>query len=146
MFSCATSQNTSNYSKIEYEAGACFGFCPIYKMTINKDRTATFEATRFNFSQDRQSQESEGTFKGKIDQEQYDQLLSMLDSLDPKTLKDYYGNKNITDLPTSYLTLSSDEGTVKRIQDYGKSGTPELIDLYHFFDDLKKNQTWTKIE
>lgn len=146
ILSCATSQTTSNYSKIEYEAGACFGFCPIYKMTINEDRTATFEAIRFNFSRDVQSEENEGTFKGKIDPEKYKELLSMLNSLHPQDLKDYYVNKNISDLPTSYLTLSSEEGTVKKIQDYGKSGTPELIKLYHFFDDLKKSQNWTKIE
>lgn len=146
MLSCATTLTTSNYSKIEYEAGACFGFCPIYKMTINKDRTATFEAKRFNFAQDVHSEENEGTFTGKIDPEKYKELLSMLNSLHPQDLNDYYGNKNISDLPTSYLTLNFEDGTEKKIQDYGKSGKPELIKLYLFFDDLKMNQTWTKIE
>ncbi|QOW10198.1 hypothetical protein Q73A0000_07395 [Kaistella flava (ex Peng et al. 2021)] len=143
--SCATTKTTSKYSKIEYSAGPCFGFCPIFKMTINSDRTATFEAERFNFSRDTESQKSEGSFQGKIDQEHYNQLISLLDSL-PKDLKDDYGNKNVTDLPTSNLTLNYQDGHLKKVQDYGKRGTPELVKVYQFFEDLKTNQNWTKIE
>ena len=143
--SCATSNKTSEFSKIEYSAGPCFGFCPIFKMTINSDRTATFQAERFNFSRNTESEKSEGSFKGKIDQEHYNQLISLLDSL-PKDLKEDYGNKNVTDLPTSNLKLNYKDGTIKKIQDYGKSGTPELMKIYQFFEDLKTNQIWTKIE
>ena len=49
LFSCGTQKNQSKYSVIEYEAGACFGFCPIYKMTIQSDRTAILEAEHFKF-------------------------------------------------------------------------------------------------
>ena len=146
LLNCSSTKTVVNYDRIEYEAGACFGFCPIYKMTINSDRTAIFEAERFNFSQDRTSEEKEGTFKGTINEEEYKQLLSMLNDLQPKDLKDYYGNKNVSDLPTSYLTLKFQDGTNKKIEDYGKHGTPDLEKVYQFFEDLKTNQTWTKIE
>ena len=146
LLNCSSTKTAVNYDRIEYEAGACFGFCPIYKMTINSDRTAIFEAERFNFSQDRTSEEKEGTFKGRINEEEYKQLISMLNSLEPKQLKDYYGNKNVSDLPTSYLTLKFQDGTNKKIEDYGKHGTPDLEKVYQFFEDLKTNQTWTKIE
>ena len=144
--SCSTSKIPVKYSQIEYSAGACFGFCPIFKMTIDSDRTAIFEAERFNFSQDTSSEKKEGTFKGKINETEYHQLIRMLDSLQPKNLKDYYGNKNISDLPTSYLTVTYQDGSVKTIQDYGKHGTEELEKLYQLFEDLKTNQTWTKNE
>lgn len=146
MISCFTPQNTSKYSKIEYSAGACYGFCPIYKMTISSDRTALFEAERFNFSQDRDSQESEGTFQGTIKLEAYKQLTAQLDTLNIRGLKDYYGNKNVSDLPTSFLTITYQDGTVKKIQDYGKHGTDDLEKLYRIFDDLKTNQDWTKVK
>lgn len=143
--SCATKKTNSPYSKIEYSSGACYGFCPIFKMTINNDRTAIFEAERFNFSRDTASEKSEGTFKGTIDEKQYNQLISLLNSL-PKDLKDYYGNKNVSDLPTSTLTLNYQDGKVKTIQDYGKHGTPDLQKIYQFFEALKTNQNWTKID
>ena len=146
LLNCSSTKTVVNYDRIEYEAGACFGFCPIYKMTINSDRTAIFEAERFNFSQDRTSEEEEGTFKGTINEDEYKQLISMLNSLKSKDLKDYYGNKNVSDLPTSYLTLKFQDGTNKKIEDYGKHGTPDLEKVYQFFEDLKTNQTWTKIE
>ncbi|KEY20033.1 DUF6438 domain-containing protein [Kaistella antarctica] len=146
LINCSTNKNAAKYDLIEYEAGACYGFCPIFKMKINSDRTAIFEAERFNFSQDRDSQEKEGIFKGTITEEQYNRLVSMLNSLEPKDLKDYYGNENVSDLPTSHLTLKFQDGTIKKIEDYGKHGTPNLEKVYQFFEDLKTNQAWTKIE
>ena len=146
LVNCSTNKTTAQYSTITYEAGACFGFCPIYKMTINADQTAIFEAQRFNFSKDTSSEKDEGTFSGKIDNVQYLKLVSILNSLNPKDLKDNYGNQNVSDLPTSYLTLNYKDGSMKKIKDYGKHGTPELEKLYQFFDDLKTNQNWTKIE
>jgi hypothetical protein len=147
LLNCSANKTSIKYAQVEYEAGACFGFCPIYKISINSDRTAIFEAKRFNFSRDTSSSdENEGTFKGTIDQVQYDKLLSILDSLNPKNLNDFYGNKNVSDLPTSYLTIKYKDASIKKIQDYGKRGTPELQNLYQFFDDLRTNQAWTKIE
>lgn len=146
LLSCSSTKIAGNYETIEYEAGACYGFCPIYKMKINGDRTAIFEAERFNFSQDRDSQDKEGIFKGTITEEQYNKLVLMLKSLEPKDLKDYYGNKNVSDLPTSHLTLKFKDGRVKKIEDYGKHGTPNLEKVYQFFEDLKTNQAWTKID
>tara|TARA_B100000678_G_scaffold282909_1_gene282384 strand:- start:37 stop:534 length:498 start_codon:yes stop_codon:yes gene_type:complete len=32
---------------ITYEAGACFGTCPVYKVTVRSDGTGTFEGERF---------------------------------------------------------------------------------------------------
>lgn len=146
MLNCSTNKASAGYTTIQYEAGACFGFCPIFKMTIHKDRTAVFEAERFNFSRDTESQENEGTFKGKIDQQKHSELTALLNALQLKKLKDHYGNKNVSDLPTSYLTVNYQDGSFKKIQDYGKHGTPELEKLYQFFEELKTNQTWTKID
>lgn len=146
MLNCSTTQTPLKYSKIVYEAGPCYGFCPIYKMTINEDRSALFEAEQFNFSQERNSEKREGTFKGTIKPEDYQKLISMLNSLKPMQLKAYYGNQNVSDLPTSFLKINFQNGTKKDIEDYGKHGTPELEEIYQFFETLKTSQAWTKIE
>lgn len=144
-----TVQNKSEYQTIEYEAGACFGFCPIFKMTINPDRTAVLEAEHFNFSDGRSKDEfsmpREGTFKGTIKEEDYRTLVEMLNALKPKTLKDKYGSRNVTDLPTSYLRLNFKDGSSKVVEDYGKQGTPDLEKLYRYFEDLRHNQIWEKV-
>lgn len=152
LFSC-TSQNkntASKYKTIEYQAGACFGFCPIFKMTINPDRTAVLEAEHFNFttnhSKDEFSKEREGTFKTTIKESDYHKLISLLDGLDVKSLKDKYGNHGVTDLSTSYLRVQFADGTQKNIEDYGKRGSEKLVKVYQFFNDLKLDQQWKKAE
>lgn len=141
---CTSIKQESPYSVITYEAGPCYGFCPIYKITINSDRTAILEAERFNFSQTRDSQQGEGTYRTVIKNEQYRQLLHLIEVLQPLKLNEFYGNRNVSDLPTSYLTLRYQNGSQKKVEDYGKQGTPELQELYAFFDELKTNQNWTK--
>ena len=69
-----------------------------------------------------------------------------MNGLDIKNLKDNYGETNITDLPTSYLRIKFTDGTSKNVEDYGKRGSEKLSEVYHFFEDLRKNQQWTKVE
>ncbi len=148
--SCNSQKISAKYSEIEYEAGACFGSCPIYKMTIQGDQTAVLEAEHFNFSKGFSKGEfdkpREGTFKTTIKEEDYLELVRLVDNLEIKNLQDKYGTRNVTDLPTSYLRIKFSNGTTKTVEDYGKRGTEELITVYQFFEDLKHNQTWQKIQ
>ena len=130
LFSCNTFQKVnSKYSTIEY---------------------AVFEAEHFNFndkpSKDEFSKPREGTFKGTIKEEDYNQLISLLDGLNVKGLNDKYGEHNITDLPTSYLRMKFADGTSKNVEDYGKRGSEKLSEVYKFFENLRKNQQWTKVK
>ncbi|WP_343610630.1 DUF6438 domain-containing protein [Chryseobacterium oranimense] len=150
LFSCTTQKTNSKYSKIEYEAGACFGSCPIFTMTINPDRTAVLEAEHFNFSKDFSkgefSKPREGTFKATIKEADYNKLVTLLNSLDVKNLKDKYGSRNVTDLPTSYLRINFTDGTSKNVEDYGKNGREKLREVYTFIEELRHNQQWTKVK
>lgn len=142
--------STSKYSTIEYEAGACFGSCPIFKMTINPDRTAVLEAEHFNFSKEFSkgefSKPREGTFKTTIKEADYKKLVTLLDGLDVKNLNEKYGSRNVTDLPTSYLRVQFNDRSSKNIEDYGKRGSEKLIAVYQFFENLKHNQQWEKVQ
>lgn len=148
--SCMTQKDTAQYTTIEYEAGACFGFCPIFKMTIQADRTAVLEAEHFNFSKgtskDEFSKPREGTFTTTIKEADYNKLVSTLNDLDVKTLQDKYGSRNVSDLPTSYLRIKLADGTSKNTEDYGKKGSEKLMKVYQIFEDLKHNQQWTKVK
>jgi len=150
LFSCQSQKAKSKYSTIEYEAGACFGFCPIYKMTIQEDRTAILEAEHFNFSKggskDEFSKPREGTFTATIKEADYNKLVALLDDLNVKNLQANYGSKNVSDLPSSYLRIKFADGTSKNTEDYGKRGSEKLMKTYQFFEDLKQNQQWTKVK
>lgn len=156
LFSCnsqnaQSSQNSkSQYSTIEYKTTPCFGFCPVFAMTINPDRTAVLEAEHFNFtktpSKDEFSKPREGTFKTTIKEADYNKLVSLLNGLDVKNLNENYGQKNVSDLSSSNLTVNFPDGTSKKVEDYGKRGSEKLIEVYKFFEDLKLNQQWTKVK
>lgn len=149
LMSCSA-QPKSEYSKIEYEAGACFGSCPIFKIVINPDRTAVIDAVHFTFTDAvgrgyDPNTPKEGTFKTTIKEADYNKLITLLNGLNIKTLKHYYGNKNITDLPTSNLRITFSDGSQKEIEDYGKGGTEKLDEVYQFIEDLRKTQDWAKV-
>lgn len=141
---------TSKYSTIEYEAGACFGACPIFKMTIQPDRTAVLEAEHFNFSKGFSKSEfdkpREGTFTATIKEADYNRLIALLDDLNVKSLNEKYGERNVTDMATSYLRVDFADGSKKVTEDYGKRGSEKLMKVYQFFEDLKHNQQWTKVK
>lgn len=148
MLSCATQKSQHKYSTVEYKAGACFGSCPIFTITINPDRTAIFEAEHFNFSKTFSKGEfdkpREGTFTGIIKESDYQKLIQLLDGLKVKSLNEKYGKRNVTDMATSYLTVKFADGTTKQVEDYGKKGSEKLAELYRFFEDLRHNQDWKK--
>jgi len=149
LMSCTTSQ-VSKYSKIEYEVGPCFGFCPVFKMTIDSDRNAILEAEHFNFSKggskDDLSKPREGTFKSVISKEDYQKLITLTDDANVKTLKDSYIDKRIMDASKSNLRIFFSDGTKKDIQLSAGEKPEKLVALYTFINDLKKNQKWEKVK
>jgi len=149
LYSCSP-QKTSQYSQIEYEAGACFGFCPIFKITIQRDKTAVIEAERFTFAKGNSkadfSKPKEGTFKTTLTPENFQKLIQLLNGADLKSLKSEYKNKNVSDLPTAYLRIKYGDGTLKNIEDYGKNGTLKLDEIYQFIENLRFVEKWKKVE
>lgn len=149
LMSCTTSQ-VSKYSKIEYEVGPCFGFCPIFKIAIDSDRNAVLEAEHYNFSQGEGKSDldkpREGTFKSVISKENYQKLITLTDAADVKTLKDSYIDKRIMDASKSNLRIFFSDGTKKDIQLSAGEKPQNLVTLYTFINELKKNQKWEKVK
>lgn len=136
--------------QITYEAGACFGFCPIYKMNLLMDRSAIIEAERFTFSnpqsKDWNEKEKEGTFRATISEASMNEILQQISELKLKEGNHKYGNRNVTDLPTAYLTIEYQNAEPVIIEDYGKAGTPELKALYQTIENLRESETWQKTQ
>jgi len=150
LLASCTSQSPK-FESLEYKAGACFGFCPIFKLTIHPDRTALIEAERFTFTNPQSKDYDpkaapEGTFKTKIKEASFNELLKTLNAANLSTLKSYYGNKNVTDLPTAKLKLVTSPTQSVEIEDYGKRGTPELRALYEALEGLRTSETWVKVD
>lgn len=149
LMSCTTSQ-TAKYSKIEYEVGPCFGFCPTYKITVNSDRNAILEAERFNFSEggskDDFSKPREGTFKATISKEDYQKLVMLTDAADVKTLKDSYIDDRIMDASKINLRIDFADGSKKNIELSAGEKPQKLINLQKYIDELKRKQQWQKVK
>ena len=148
VMSCSTSQ-PSKYSKIEYEVGPCFGFCPVYKITIDADRNAILEAEHFNFSEGEGKGDfdkpREGTFKSTVSKEDYDKLIALTNDADVKNLKDSYIDKRIMDASKTNLRIYFSDGTKKDIAMSAGEKPEKLKALYTYISELKQKQNWQKI-
>lgn len=149
LMSCNSSQ-VSKYLKIEYEVGPCFGFCPIYKITIDSDRNAILEAEHFNFSEGESREDlekpREGTFRSTISKENYDKLISLTDEANVKTLNDKYEDKRIMDASRTNLRIYFSDGTKKEIAMSAGEKPEKLVKLYNYISELKQNQKWEKVK
>lgn len=136
----------NDIEKIEFEAGPCFGSCPMYKLTINKDQSAIFLAEEYNFNSVRHNftSKNEGLFKGKIKKEDYNNLINLLNYIDFTKLKDEY-SVGWTDDRTGDLKITYDNGKTKTISDYGMVGTYGLKSVYELLAELRFNQKWEKV-
>lgn len=119
---------------IQVETTRCFGACPVFKMTINNDRTATYEAIKFN-------QNQEGTYTGTIKEKDFARLQVLIKRTNYANLQDTFRMEQVSDMPSITLHIPH-EGKVKTIYDYGEKGTPQLEALYTFLTDLRTNQEW----
>lgn len=136
--------------KIVYETGMCYGTCPMFKLELNADKISTFFAELYNFSEKipkgkREMKKGEGRFETKISTETFDELTDILNYIDFPNLKNDYA-VHWTDDHSSVLTVYYEGGKVKKIDDYGLSGTYGLKLLYKKLFELRFNQDWKKVK
>lgn len=134
--------------KIEYSTEPCFGSCPVFKLEINKNRTAIFYAEKYNFSDEiNQNPEKtdEGKFKTVISEKEFNELIDILNYIDFSTLQNSYW-VYWTDDQRSELKITFDNGKTKNINDYGLIGTYGLKRTYEMLFNLRKNQNWEQIK
>jgi acetamidase/formamidase len=135
----------ANADQITLERSACFGTCPVYKLTIKGDGTVTFEGKRFT--------KTTGTANGKISQSDFRALVGEFEKIDYFSLADAYtpGTKqcprSMTDLPSADTSITV-KGKSKSVAHYYGCGSEgvlaKLTVLEKKIDEVTGTQRWIK--
>jgi hypothetical protein len=121
-----SSQNSSHSPAAEHkplatlERTACFGFCPIYKVTIFRDRVVEYEGEKFV--------KTVGRATGRLTTGQLAQLEELFRKNGYLQLENSYERSNFTDLPSAFTSYSPAGGRTKTIRHYfGDRSAPEAL-------------------
>jgi hypothetical protein len=122
------------------ERGACYGRCPIYKLTISANGTVDYEGIRFV--------RIEGKRRSKINASQIEELVASIKNADFFSLEDEYVTP-ATDLPSITLSITLD-GQTKSIWHYGfldcgsENAPQELCELESKIEEVVNSKQWVK--
>ena len=125
-------------SIITLERTACFGVCPVYKLTIHGDGRVIYEGIR--------CVRIEGTRTTTISENKSEQLMTEFQKIDYFSLKDSYEEHNATDMPSAFTSLTID-GKTKTVRHYhGDFSAPKkLTELENQIDQIINSDQWTKL-
>lgn len=129
-----------NILEIEFEASACYGSCPSFTLKIVSNRDIEWFAGRDNTIN---FQKYSGAYGSKLSQEQYKELIEILDYIDFENLDESY-NVAYSDSATGTLKITYDNLKTKKIRDYGMMGTRGLKKLYNVLFGLRGSIEWKK--
>ncbi|MFC2005424.1 DUF6438 domain-containing protein [Chloroflexota bacterium] len=129
--------NNLDEVQITLERTACFGFCPVYTLTIHGDGTVVYEGKDFV--------KTKGRAEITITKEKVKQLVSAFEKIDFFSLNDNYTERTITDAQ-SVITSITVDGKTKTIEHYhGDFNAPEeLSELEDMIDEIVNSEQWIK--
>jgi len=130
--------NNINGVVITLERTACFGVCPVYTLTIYGDGRIVYEGMR--------NVRIEGTITTTISEDKIKQLITEFQKIDYFSLKDSYEERNATDMPSAFTSLTFD-GKTKTVRHYhGDFSAPKkLTELENKIDQIGYSDQWTKL-
>ncbi len=128
--------------QISIRQGPCYGACPIYTATFNKDGSATFEGEKPRFHSPEMNLRI-GKFWGKITMEKFDSLAEIIEEVDFFKMSNY--RERVTDLSTTYITVTTPE-TTKTIEIYGIHIPEEMERLRRAIKETVDQTSWQKLE
>ena len=122
---------------ITLERTACFGVCPVYTLTIHGDGRVVYEGMRFV--------RVEGTVTTTISEDEIKQLIAEFQKIDYFSLRDSYEERNATDMPSTFTSLTVN-GKTKTVRHYhGDFSAPEkLTGLEDRIDQIVNSDQWIK--
>ena len=123
---------------ITLERTACFGVCPVYTLTIYGDGRIVYEGMR--------NVRIEGTITTTISEDKIKQLITEFQKIDYFSLKDSYEERNATDMPSAYTSLTVN-GKTKTVRHYhGDFNAPKkLTELENKIDLIVNSDEWTQL-
>ncbi|OLE27118.1 MAG: hypothetical protein AUI36_31735, partial [Cyanobacteria bacterium 13_1_40CM_2_61_4] len=136
---------TGNNDVITLERTACFGACPMYRLTIAADGAVTFNG--------RQYTKTKGIARGQISPNDFRQLIAEFEKIDYFSLSDNYSPgtpvcpRVITDMPSANTSIRL-SGKMKSVNHYhgcGDSGAlAKLTALENRIDEVAGTEKWIK--
>ncbi len=120
-------------TEITLERTACYGTCPIYKVILESNGTATYIGMQFV--------ERKGTYKAYISG--FEQLAKIIEARKYFSFSASY-TEPVTDLPSA-ITSVVRNGKRKTINNYANSGPIELWEIETLIDGLIANARWEKV-
>lgn len=121
-------------TEISLERTACYGTCPIDKVTLHADGTATYQGERFV--------EQLGQYKGTFARHDFERLAQLLETQQFFALQDRYANL-ATDLP-SVVTSAIRGGKNKTVTNYGDAGPFALWTIQAVMRGVAAEIKWQK--
>jgi hypothetical protein len=118
--------------KISLERTACFGRCPVYKVTVSGDGKVEYEG--------KDHVKEKGLRSSKIDEKLFLRLMKKVDEIGFFKLDDRYEGL-VTDLPTRITTVTKGELS-KTVRNY-YGGPKGLHDLEQLIDEVTNSTQWT---
>ena len=130
LFPAPTSASTVH--RIQLERTACFGTCPVYTVTFDRDGTGRYHGEQYV--------RDLGDYVGRIDTVAFRRLAERILTSGFFQFKTEYAEQ-ATDLPSTVLTVAVGD-TSKRVLKYGDVGPAVLDSIGHEVDSLTDRITW----
>ncbi|MFT4971342.1 MAG: hypothetical protein ACI9XO_002131 [Paraglaciecola sp.] len=135
LFLISCESNPYVTSSIEMNMGACFGACPVYKITISGDGTVSYDGQK--------NVPKMGEYNKQLSPEETKTLFDAFAASNFFAFEEEYMS-NISDLPTTFISFQNG-GKSKKIKDY--YGAPDELDaLEHRVEEIVNSTEWTKVE
>jgi hypothetical protein len=136
LFSCKTSQikNKYEHSSIVMEKTACYGTCPVYRISLSGSGKAIYEGKKYV--------EKTGKFEKQLSAQQTQKIFSTFEASNFTDFRSEY-TEPVTDLPTTYLTFSH-RGFSKTVKDY-YNAPAELKKLEKLVEEVANSEGWTEV-
>ena len=133
-FLAADGRAEAKTNKISLERTACFGTCPVYKLTVYSDGKVEYEG--------KDHVKEKGSRSSKIEEKLFLRLMKKVDEIGFFKLNDRYEGR-ITDLPTRITTVTKGDVS-KTVRNY-YGGPKDLYDLEQLIDEVTNSAQWTGV-
>ena len=122
------------YDKIELERTACFGTCPVYRVSLFRGGRAQFHGAR--------NTERIGEFEGQVSIFDYGKLCYLMQRMGFDQLPGRY-TAGWTDAPT-FIVTAVPGNTTRIVSDYSGIGPIELWAVQQAIDAVAQRVRWTQ--
>jgi hypothetical protein len=127
-------ENSSSF--ITLERGMCFGYCPVYSLTIFENGSVIYDGREFV--------KETGIRSATVNTTLFEDLMNLAEETGFPGMNDTYSAYVITDMPSATIIMKNGT-TIKRVEHYqGDESAPENLTRFEEAIDLAGNVTqWT---